>query len=325
MEEAVLKNTLAATLTRGPESVHFIWHGGEPLLAGLDFFEQAVYLQQALNLHGKTIKNSVQTNGTLLNEKWLTFFKQHRFTISISLDGPALSHNRYRHYRSGKNSFHRVLSGIQHLQAHAISHGVVAVITSHMEITPSAFLDFFEAQNIKGFQISPCSWPAEVAISPDEYADFTIGLFEAWLNKDNPQIQIGPLEDIVAALMGQPPRLCWMAGTCALFIGIEPNGDVWPCCDRTLPSKHYCWGNLLEMDLSTLVQNRQAQDFRTTAQKCQLNHCTNCQWAFLCKGGCVHHRIIQGSAADALDPFCKSYQRIFAYIAERIDDALKLA
>jgi len=317
MEEEVLRSTIATALSAGPESVHFIWHGGEPLLAGLDFFERAVHMQQEQNRHGKTIKNSVQTNGTHLNEKWIAFFKRHRFKISISLDGP--NHNRYRHYLSGKGSYHRVLSSIQNLQAHHINYGVVAVITPRMKTTPQAFFDFFVAQSIDGFQISPCSWPAEIAISPDEYADFAIGLFEAWLE---PQIRIGPFEDIIASLMGEPPRLCWMAGTCSMFVGIEPNGDVWPCCERTLPSEHYRWGNILEANLPAIMQNRQAQEFRAAEQKCQQSHCMNCQWTFLCRGGCVHHRIIQGGAVDALDPLCRGYQKIFAHIAGRIDEIL---
>lgn len=106
-----------------------------------------------------------------------------------------------------------------------------------------------------------------------------------------------------------------------MFICIEPDGDVWPCCDRTLPSETYRWGNVLDKDLSTAIKSRNAHVFREADKKRQ-SFCMRCEWAFLCRGGCVYHRIIQSDAADAPDPFCPAYQKIFAHIAGRVDEIL---
>lgn len=319
MSKAVLERAVSAGLTAGSDPVHFIWHGGEPLLAGLDFFRQAVEMQRDLNRTGKRVKNSVQTNGTLLNEEWIEFFRRNTFSISISLDGPSVCHDRYRRYSSGKGSFHKVLNSIHRLQEQHVPFGVLAVITRNMPVSPQEFFAFFVDLGIAGFQLSPCAWPPEQAVTPDEYADLSLGIFAAWFNSGLPQMRVGPLEQMTAAFLGQPPSLCWMAGTCSGFVGIEPDGNVWPCCDRMLPDR-YCLGNILEQELSVLLKGRRAEKFRAAEQG--KDHCLSCQWSFVCKGGCVHHRILHGGAANAPDPFCSGYQKIFTGISERIDGIL---
>lgn len=318
MSKAVLERAVSAALAVGSDPVHFIWHGGEPLLAGVDFFQQAVAMQEKDNHSGRAVRNSVQTNGTLLNDQWIEFFRQNEFSISISLDGPEHCHNRHRRHPGGQGSYHQVLNSIRRLQTHQMNFGVLAVVTRNMEATPQEFFDFFVDQGIKGFQVSPCAWPTELAVSPEEYADFVAGVFDTWLNSDMPEMRVGPLENIAAALLGQPPALCWMAGTCSGFVRIEPDGKVWPCCDRTLPSGEYCWGNILEQDLPVMLRSPQAEKFRAAENKCRQTSCVDCQWSFACKGGCAHHRILH----HGIDPFCSGYQSIFNSLADRMDEIL---
>lgn len=321
MGEEILRIAITQALAAGPERLHFVWHGGEPLLAGIRFFETAVWFQQELNGKSKTIENSVQTNGTLMNDQWISLFQRNKFGVSISLDGPEAIHDRYRRYPSGEGSFHHVQKTIQRLQAHGMDIGVLTVITPHMTITPQELFFTFLSQNIRNFAISPCCLPGDLAISPEDYADFSIGLFDVWLAEGSTSVQINPFEDIVSGLLGYSPRLCWMRGTCTMFICIEPNGDVWPCCERALPSESYRWGNIMDMDLSTIHQSCNAHDFLSADQKRQ-SSCMTCRWAFLCRGGCVYNRIIGGGSAGARDHLCSAYHRIFAHMAGRIDEIL---
>lgn len=321
MDEEVLRTAIARALNAGPEHIHFVWHGGEPLLAGIPFFESAVCFQKEMNGEGKTIRNSVQTNGTLIDDRWLSFFKRNDFSVSVSLDGPEAVHNRYRRYSPDEGSFERVQGTIQRLQDCEINFGVITVITAHMPITHQELFHDFIGRGIYNFGISPCCRPGDLNISPKDYAGFSMGLFDVWLSEGVPGVQINPFEDIVAGLFGYPPRLCWMTGTCPMFISIEPNGDVWPCCDRTLPSESYRWGNIMDMDLSTVLESRNAYDFLAAHDK-RKSLCLDCQWAFLCGGGCVYNRVIHSGAADGGDPLCPAYRELFSHIAERIDEII---
>ena len=91
--EAYILQTLRAH-GRNAE-VEFSWHGGEPTLAGLDFFRRAVELER-LHGAGRRIRNTLQTNGILLDDPWCRFFRDHRFLVGVSLDGPRALHDRYR-------------------------------------------------------------------------------------------------------------------------------------------------------------------------------------------------------------------------------------
>ena len=76
-------------------TVTFCWHGGEPLLLGLDFYRRAVSLQEKYAA-GKRIENTLQTNGTLVDGAWCDFFAAHGFLVGLSLDGPQDLHDAFR-------------------------------------------------------------------------------------------------------------------------------------------------------------------------------------------------------------------------------------
>ena len=65
--------------------VIFTWHGGEPLLQKIDFYKKAIEFQTiyAKKFRRKVV-NSLQTNGTLINDEWAKFFAQHQFLIGLS-------------------------------------------------------------------------------------------------------------------------------------------------------------------------------------------------------------------------------------------------
>ena len=51
------------------ESVAFAFQGGEPTLAGIDFFRFFVDTVKKSNASGSEIFYGIQTNGTLINEE----------------------------------------------------------------------------------------------------------------------------------------------------------------------------------------------------------------------------------------------------------------
>ena len=88
MSEAMLETVVREYIQANdvPE-VTFNWHGGEPLVLGLDFYKKALEFEHRY-ADGKIIHNTLQTNGTLITREWADFFRDNDFLIGISLDGP---------------------------------------------------------------------------------------------------------------------------------------------------------------------------------------------------------------------------------------------
>lgn len=112
--------------------VHFNWHGGEPLLLGIDFFNKAMSLQQKY-ADGKRIENTLQTNGTLVNEQWCDLFTSNHFLVGISLDGPEDIHDAYRLTKGGKPTFASVMRAIEMFHQHGVDFNTLSVVNRSCE------------------------------------------------------------------------------------------------------------------------------------------------------------------------------------------------
>ena len=110
-------------------TVTFCWHGGEPLLAGIDFFEKAVALQEKYR-GTKQIENSLQTNGILVNPEWCDFFRRNNFLIGISIDGPKDIHDAYRHDRGGHPTFDRVMRAVEMMAVSGVEYNTLSTINN---------------------------------------------------------------------------------------------------------------------------------------------------------------------------------------------------
>lgn len=122
--EAYVRDYIAAQ--PGP-IVSFAWQGGEPTLAGLEFFRRAVALQEQYR-GDKIIENALQTNGTLLDDDWGAFLAHHRFLVGISIDGPAHLHDPYRVDREGRGSLKSVLAGLAVLKKHGVQFNTLTTV-----------------------------------------------------------------------------------------------------------------------------------------------------------------------------------------------------
>ena len=111
--ETYIRQYIAAQ--EAPE-VTFAWQGGEPTLLGVGYFRRVVELQQKY-ANGKRIANSLQTNGTLLDDEWCNFLKENQFLVGLSIDGPRRFHDVYRVDKQGRPSFDRVLAGMRVLKS----------------------------------------------------------------------------------------------------------------------------------------------------------------------------------------------------------------
>ena len=123
--EAYIEQSLAM---HGRDAVvEFAWHGGEPILAGLSFYEEAVRLERKHG-RGRLVRNSMQTNATLLTDAWCRFFRDNDFAIGVSIDGPEALHNACRKGADGSGSFEAVMAGVRLLERHRVPFAALTTV-----------------------------------------------------------------------------------------------------------------------------------------------------------------------------------------------------
>lgn len=153
--------TVVATIARVTEADMFskevliAWHAGEPLVLPMEFYVEAVYrIRQAVPASTR-IQHIIQTNGTLLNEKWCAMLKSLDIFVGLSLDGPAFIHDAARVTRSGKGTFEQVAAALRLLQQAGIWHGVLCVLSSLSLQHPDELFDFFRASRVRSLGFLP--------------------------------------------------------------------------------------------------------------------------------------------------------------------------
>lgn len=143
MSDELLDKFLEEYIRLFTNDIMFIWHGGEPLLAGLSFFQKIVNLQTKYRKSHQIIKNNIQTNATLINDDWAKFFKAHNFRVGVSLDGDKKSHDFFRINNAGHGSFDQAIKGIEILRRYGIEPGIIQTITrGHLNRVREDFIFF---------------------------------------------------------------------------------------------------------------------------------------------------------------------------------------
>ena len=135
--------------------LRFVWHGGEPLLAGIPFYQEALRLQHQFAKSQDVIENMVQTNATLIDDAWAEFFRAYDFKVGVSLDGDQVSHDCFRRDAGGKGTFQRTVRGIRILKRHGITPGVIQTVSKkNLGNLRSDFRFFAEELGIRGWGIN---------------------------------------------------------------------------------------------------------------------------------------------------------------------------
>jgi len=151
MSEEVLAWALRRTFESGllSEEINILWHAGEPLVVGKDFYRAATRQIDQLNSSGTRVVQSIQTNGTLIDADWCELFKSCALRIGISLDGPEGIHDAHRKTRSGQGTFKRTMRGVKALNTAGVDFTTLAVLTRESLLRVDEVLDFFEREGIR--------------------------------------------------------------------------------------------------------------------------------------------------------------------------------
>ncbi|MBT3393195.1 MAG: anaerobic sulfatase maturase [Elusimicrobiaceae bacterium] len=316
--------------TNPSPEVEFVWQGGEPTLMGLDFFKKVIKFQMPY-IGEKKILNSLQTNGTLLNDDWCKFLAQHGFLVGLSLDGPENIHNKYRKNKKGEGSFADTLRALKLLQKHNVEHIIMACVAKEHTKHPLEIYNFFKEQGVKTIQFSPVvereadennkkfglslASPSsknvkitDWSVNPKEYGNFLIKIVDEWIQKDFGNIFIMNFEWALHNYIGNPSPVCTFAKSCGRALAMEYNGDIFSCDHSVFPD--YKLGNILKDNPHNLADKNQENGFGINKTKNISTHCQKCDILELCNGGCPNHRFEK----DNLNYLCQGYKKFFKHI-----------
>lgn len=333
--EKFVKDYIAATTT---PDVLFTWHGGEPLMRPIAFYERALALQRQY-ANGRHIDNCIQTNGTMLTDEWCRFLRDNGFLVGLSIDGPQDFHNEYRRTASGRPTFRQVMHGIQLLNKYGVEWNAMAVVNDYNADYPLEFYHFFKEigchylqftpiversiQRADGLRLAPGMQGGETgltdfSITAEQWGRFLCTIFDEWVRYDVGEYFIQIFDATLANWVGQPPGICSLAKECGHAGVMEWNGDVYSCDHFVYPEHRL--GNLQEKTLTEMMYGEQQNAFARMKHEMLPRQCRECRWEFACHGECPKNRFLTDRHGDyGLNYLCEGYRMFFEHAAPYMD------
>jgi len=322
MSEALLERVISEGMARAEGAMIFGFQGGEPMLAGLSFFEAAVRLAERYNTKRLKVDWTIQTNGTLIDEEWARFLHDARFLVGISLDGPPRTHRANRVGAADRETFYEVMRGIDLLRKHKVDFNVLTVVTAQAARDVERIYRFFQKNDLNYQQYIPCLDPLEgergragYSLTPALHAKFYCTLFDLWYEDVSRGrfVYIRSFENLLNMLCGYPAEHCGMLGRCVMQTLVEADGSVYPCDFYALD--RYELGNLKTDGLDAIFANLQKSGFIEESLR-QEAACAECKWKNICRGGCRRDRDFGGEIR--LNYYCEAYRAFYEHAMPRL-------
>ncbi|MBE9580349.1 MAG: anaerobic sulfatase maturase [Proteobacteria bacterium] len=323
----------------GP-SVVFDWQGGEPSLRGIGFFQRALDLQKKYGM-GKEISNTLQTNGTLLDEAWCLFLSRNKFLVGLSMDGPESVHDIYRVDNNGKPTCVKVLEVFKLMRRHGVEVNILATVNRESSRHPLDVYHFFKDHGVQYIQFIPVierlpeskaeklriplapppsltreeKWTTVTpwSVEPEAYGEFLIRIYKEWIRNDVGKIFVMNFEWSLGSWAGAGPGVCYVSPRCGMNLILEYNGDIYSCDHFMYPA--YRLGNILDGGLRKMIHSRQQAEFGATKETALPGYCRGCDVLFACRGGCPKHRFTQSPQGEpGLNYLCVGLKNFYHHI-----------
>jgi len=342
MLEAYIRQLIES---HGGQEVTVAWQGGEPTLMGLDFFKRAVELAEKYRAPGQKVQHTIQTNGTKIDDEWAAFFKEHRFLVGLSVDGPREMHDAYRVDKGGGGTFDQVMKGWEALRRNGADVNILCTLHSANADHPVEVYRFFrdtlgaefmqfipivERATEDSLPIADLGWAplpearplytqsgslvTERSVKAEQYGRFLVGIFEEWVRRDAGRIYVQMFDVTLGAHFGEH-SLCIHAPTCGGALALEHNGDLYSCDHFVEPG--FLLGNIDDEEMIGLVTSPEQQKFGRDKLDTLPQYCCECEVRFACNGGCPKDRFIETpTGKPGLNYLCGGYRLFLNHVAE---------
>ncbi|WP_019679644.1 radical SAM/SPASM domain-containing protein [Ruminococcus flavefaciens] len=298
------------------DRVSFVWHGGEPLSMGLDFYKTVVKIQKEFsNCTNIQIHNSIQSNLTLLTDEMSIFFAQNKFSISTSYDGVCNEITR--------GNSQQILSGRSICLDHQDHCGII-MVTSKININSLIESYHFFKMHDMDFKINPyLGIDKELVLDYNLYTEKMWQLFYYWAIDSDTNIEISSFNSIIDYILFHKKKLCTFTSCLGRWASINYNGTIKPC-NRYFPDE-YSYGNVF--DYNSFREAFDSEGFRRIIIKAikRRNKCKSCEIFDYCSGGCNYVAMTEnGGIENNNGNYCQYlkiiYKQIETFLLEHKSD-----
>ena len=312
--------------------VMFIWHGGEPMLRPIAFYQRAIELQQRY-ANGRRIDNCIQTNATLITDEWCKFLSRNNFLVGVSIDGPRQMHDALRKTHQGDGSYGDVIRGIRLLTKYHIEWNAMATVNAVNVKHPLEFYRFFRDElECRYLQFTPVVERTDTSngshrlmhgaesngtitpysVTAKQWGEFLCAIFDEWVHNDVGTMFVQLFDSTLANWVGAPAGVCTMSKYCGQGAAIEHNGDVYSCDHFVFPE--YKLGNIHDSSLISMMYGSKQREFGESKHRSLPRQCHECRYEFACHGECPRNRFITTADGEpGLNYLCEGYYTFFAH------------
>ena len=307
--EDIIKKAVA--FTKG-EQIMISFQGGEPLLAGKDFFYAFLEMLPRLNVYNSPVSIGIQTNGTLIDEEWCDIFLKGNFLVGLSLDGTEKT-NSLRIDANGNPTFDSIYNSAKLLQRKGVEFNILTVLTKPIAENIEEIYAFYKENAFKHLQFIPCLKPlnneqkpldvnVDFFLTAEDYFAFLVKAFALYSKdyREGNYTSIRQFDNFVLLAHFERAEQCGMNGHCTHQYVIEGDGEVYPC-DFYCTDK-YSLGYIQDTDFFALEKHPTAVNF-IKESLVVLDKCHHCKYFLLCRNGCKRERI-------DIDK-CSAYKKFF--------------
>ncbi len=320
--DATLERIIEYCDVRPKHRMGLSFHGGEPTLIGPERFNQMA--GRARETLGHRLSGMVmQTNATLLDDRWLEVIQKHQVRVGVSLDGPPEIHDAERVDHQGKGSYEKTIRGLRLLQQAGLKPGVLCVVNPSMPGLP--IYRHFRDLGIRsiGFLLPDVSHDTKLqyygGLGPTPVADYLIPIFDQWFEEDDPGVVVRVLRDLMLVLLGGSASTDSFGSGRLGYLVVETDGSI-----ETLDALRVCEDGISKSGLtvhdhgfdqltagSPLVRQSLDEGFPVCAQ------CRACPEVSVCKGGYLPHRFSLRRGFDNPSVWCRDILALIEHIRSR--------
>lgn len=306
----ILKELARYSKSINIDNLNLIWHGGEPLLMGLDFYREVITIQKNFNL---SFSNLMQTNAVQINNDWIRFFKENNFKIGVSFDG-SISANKIHRQQTEK-----VVENIKLLNENFIYPSLICVIS---DLNCSMYQDMFDylcTIQTEYVDLIPCyENNGRYSLSNSNYIDFMIKIFDLWWKSDR-KINFRFFNNIIDKMQGKVASIdyisCNLTGKCGEIISINSDHKIY-FCDCLPKEEKFSIGNI-NQGLKQIIKSKNYQELKYTNDYSSKD-CKSCEYLSICGKGCLTRRVNLNHNSDLKDYYCEARKTLFLHIKTKL-------